>query len=467
MPRCDTVGIVSDVSAGLHEGDMMHVQSFIHDLRSSDLPAPVMAMARRCLLDLIGVAASGRRTDLARIVTNHAARQFGAGEGRGARMIFDGRRVSPVGAAYAGASLIDSFDAHDGHALTKGHAGVAVLPALLAFWEAENLALDDREVLTSIVIGYEIATRAGIALHASACDYHTSGAWNALACAALGTRLMKLSPAQTREALGTAEYHGPRSQMMRCIDYPTMLKDGSGWGALAGVSAAYLAADGFTGAPALTLVSPEQQALWGDLGSRWYILDQYFKPYPVCRWAQPAVQAAHDLMAAHGLSGSDITDVEVRSFAEAVRLHSARPTTTEEAQYSLPFPLAAMIMRGRLGADEITGAGLRDTVVLDLSSSIRLVEDPEICARFPAERFAIVSLGTKDGRRVTSEWTQAHGGPANPLSDLEVSAKYHSLAGQLGDNRRQAIETMVAAMGAGAPAGDLADLVLEPIGDAA
>ncbi|MFD2030049.1 MmgE/PrpD family protein [Ancylobacter dichloromethanicus] len=208
----------------------MNVQTFIHDLRHADLPPPVAALARRCLLDLVGVAASGRRTDLARIVTDHAARQFGAGEGRGARMIFDGRRVSPAGAAYVGASLIDSFDAHDGHALTKGHAGVAILPALLAFWEAEDLALDDREVLTSIVIGYEIATRAGIALHASACDYHTSGAWNALACAALGARLLKLSPAQTREALGTAEYHGPRSRMMRCIDHPTMLKDGSGWG---------------------------------------------------------------------------------------------------------------------------------------------------------------------------------------------------------------------------------------------
>lgn len=447
----------------------MNVNSFIHDLNFTDLPAPVVALARRCLLDLVGVAASGRRTDLARIVTNHAARQFGAGEGRGARIIFDGRRVSPVGAAYAGASLIDSFDAHDGHALTKGHAGVAILPALLAFWEAEDFALDDREVLTCLVIGYEIATRAGIALHASACDYHTSGAWNSLACAALGARLMKLSSGQTREALGTAEYHGPRSQMMRCIDYPTMLKDGSGWGALVGVSAAYLAADGFTGAPALTLEAPGQQALWGDLGERWYILEQYFKPYPVCRWAQPAVEAARQLMAAHGLTGADISGVEVRSFAEAVRLASARPTTTEEAQYSLPFPLAAMILRGRIGADEITGAGLRDAEVLDLSSRIRLVEDPAICARFPAERFAIATLETRDGRSFTSGWTEAHGGPNDPLSEDEISAKYRALAQQLGDNRRQAIETLIGGFGAGAPepAEDLAELVLEPIGEAA
>ena len=55
-----------------------------------------------------------------------------------------------------------------------------------------------------------------------------------------------------RHALGIAEYHGPRSQMMRCIDFPTMVKDGSGWGAIVGLSAVF-AADGFTGAPALVV----------------------------------------------------------------------------------------------------------------------------------------------------------------------------------------------------------------------
>jgi 2-methylcitrate dehydratase PrpD len=442
----------------------MTVADFTHDLTFEDLPEPVVEQARRCLLDLVGVAASGRRTELARIVTHIAARQFGAGDGRGARMMFDGRRVSAVGAAYAGASLIDSFDAHDGHVLTKGHAGVAVLPALLAFWEADERALDDRELLTSIVLGYEIATRAGIALHASACDYHTSGAWSALACAAIGARLLKLTRGQTREALGAAEYHGPRSQMMRCIDFPTMVKDGSGWGALAGVSAAYLAAEDFTGAPALTAEAPEQQPLWADLGQRWYILEQYFKPYPVCRWAQPAVEAVRQLMRTHGLTGADIADVEIRTFAEGVRLATAAPLTTEQAQYSLPFPLAAMILRGRIGADEITGGGLKDGAILDLSARIKLIEDPAICARFPAERFAVATLRTQDGRTVRSDWVEAHGGPANPLSDDEIQEKFRSLTTHLGDARSRAIESTIASLGKG-PAKSvaaLADLILEP-----
>ena len=76
------------------------------------------------------------------------------------------------------------YDAHDGHNLTKGHAGVAILPALAAVADAGR-RIEGREFLTTLVVGYEIATRAGMALHATVTDYHTSGAWNALGCAAV------------------------------------------------------------------------------------------------------------------------------------------------------------------------------------------------------------------------------------------------------------------------------------------
>src|SRR5687768_8608359 len=105
----------------------MSTVRFIHDLRFEDLPERTRSQAKRCLLDLVGVAASGLQTDLSRIARKFADRQMRA-RGYGARMMFDGRRVGPAGAAFAGASTIDAFDAHDGHALTKGHAGVAVLP---------------------------------------------------------------------------------------------------------------------------------------------------------------------------------------------------------------------------------------------------------------------------------------------------------------------------------------------------
>lgn len=412
---------------------------FVHGLRFDDLPAAVVAQAKRCLIDLIGVAASGRETALSRIVHGFAASQMGGG---GARLIFDGRRVSVTGAAYAGASTIDSFDAHDGHRLTKGHAGVAVLPALLAF--ADEKPSDGREFITCLVLGYEIATRAGMALHATACDYHTSGAWNALGCAAVGARMLGLDMEPTRHAPGIAEYHGPRSQMMRCIDHPTMVKDGSGFGALAGVSAACLAADGFTGAPALLIEGAAEAAFWRDLGTEWEIMRQYHKPYPICRWAQPAMDATLALMRQHQLAPGAIADIEIRSFAEAVRLGTRLPRSTEEAQYAIGFPVAAVAVRGVLGAAELSEQGLHDPAIGAMLARLRLTEEPDFSRRFPSERLAAVTLTLRDGTRLCSPPTTPRGDPGDALTDQEILQKFRQLAGALGDRRVALIERAVA-----------------------
>ncbi|MFL5208945.1 MAG: MmgE/PrpD family protein, partial [Microvirga sp.] len=427
--------------------------AFIHDLGFDDLPRPVVAQAKRCVLDLVGVAASGVKTDLSRIVRDHAVRHMGTGAG-GARILLDGRRASPAGAAFAGASTIDAFDAHDGHPLTKGHAGVAVLPALFAVADAEGGG-DGRDLLVALVLGYEVAIRAGIALHASVPDYHTSGAWNALGCAAVAARLLGLSADATRHALGIAEYHGPRSQMMRCIDHPTMVKDGSGWGAFAGVSAAYLAADGFTGAPAITIEAGGAAEPWSDLGRRWRILELYFKPQPVCRWAQPAIEAALALTAPALAGGARldperIRSVAVETFDAAARLGTRPPATTEEAQYGLGFPLAAALVRGHLGPGDISGEGLRDERVLRLLERITVAERGEFTRRFPAERIASVRIVLDDGRVLESAPTAARGDADAPLGDDELGAKFELLAAAVPRSRRAAIAAAVEALDCGA-----------------
>lgn len=399
------------------------LDSFVRHLSFGDLPEAVRHQARRCILDLLGTAAAGMSMSLSTIIRNHAVEQFGSG-GRGARMIFDGRRVSPAGAALAGGMTIDSFDAHDGHVLTKGHAGAAVLPGLLAVLDAVEAPMAGEEFLTSLVLGYEIAIRAGIATHRISPDYHTSGAWNALGVAALAARRLELGTERLRHALGIAEYHGPRSQMMRCIDHPTMLKDGSGMGAMVGISAAYLARDGFTGAPALVVESSETADIWADLGSRWRILEMYFKPYPVCRWAQPAIRAVLDLRAAHQITPDAVDCVEIHTFHEAARLAHPAPADTEQAQYSLPFPVAAALVRGRLGPADIDGPSLRHAAVLDMASRIRLVEDAALSARFPAERYARAVVRLRDGRVIECGPVSAPGDPETPLSDEQITAKF-------------------------------------------
>lgn len=434
---------------------------FLHDLSFGDLHEEVVRQARRCLLDLIGVAAGGSRTDLSAIIRNHARSHFAAApDGPGARMLFDGRRVGPVGAALAGGMTIDALDGHDGHRLTKGHVGCGMFPALLALCEAEQ-ELDGRQFLAALVIGYEIGTRAGIAMHRTVSEYHTSGAWVAVACAALGARILKLDEETTRQAIGIAEYHGPRSQMMRCIDHPTMLKDGSGWGAMAGVSAAYLARERFTGAPAVTVERDDVADLWSDLGTNWLILDQYFKPYPVCRWAQPAVEAVLALKRNCDLAPDAIAAIDIVTFHEAKRLATVAPSTTEEAQYSLPFAVAAALARGTIAPDDVGPSGIADPTIRRLAALTTVSEEAGYSAAFPARRIARLRLRLKTGDWLESAPTEARGDPERPLSDAWIGDKFDGFARPvLGAERAATIKTLVAGFGDTTPLPDLLDAIL-------
>jgi len=405
------------------------VLDFVCEPTSLQIADDARHFASLLLLDTLGVAAAATVMPPAQIARQAATILYGAGgAGPSARMLFDGRSVSVAGAAFAGAAQLDNLDAHDGCNPTKGHIGVVVIPALFSFAQSVP-AVSASEALTALVIGYEIGARAGIALHATASDYHSSGAWNAMAVAAVGARLRRTAGAKIRHAFGIAEYHGPRSQMMRVIDHPTMLHDGSCWGALAGASAVFLAELGFTGAPALTLESDAVEAIWRDIGTTWYVTRQYIKPYPVCRWAHPLVDAALRLRALHQLSADDIAGVELTTFHEASRLYQGMPESSPVAQYAIAFPVAAALVAGKLGVTEVDGPALRDAAIQRLVdvTDVR-VSDVYNCS-FPADRCGDVTLLLNNGERVASGVTSARGGPDNPLSETEIVTKFRDYAG--------------------------------------
>lgn len=437
------------------------IPGFIHRLRYDDLPAPARKWAELCTLDLIGVGIGGTVTPMSRIIRDHAATMFG-GDGR-VRIAFDGRGASPLGAAMAGGITIDALDAHDGYNPAKGHIGCGVFPAALALAQAEGQD-DGVEFLTQIALGYELGARLAVSLHASAADYHTSGAWVAVACAALGARAMHLDAEATRHAMGIAEYHGPRSQMMRCIDWPTMVKDGSGWGAMAGVSAAYLAKSGFTGAPAITVEADEVAHFWADLGQRWLIAEQYFKPYPVCRWAQAPIEGVLALKRAHGITSDMVDHVEIETFHESVRLCTPEPKNTEEAQYSTNYGCAVALVKGVVGTAEVSQSALSDPEVMRISRGVVMREDAYCNETFPAQRHARTKLVLKDGRVLTSEIMSPRWTADSPPSEAELRAKFHALADPLVGSRRAAeIETAVAALATGGSVAALSDLVCAPL----
>ena len=415
-------------ASGSADTPLERVTSFILGLAPGDIPASARGRAALMLLDTLGICAASGPMQAGVLARDTAALLFAAGDqAHAARMPFDGRKVSLAGAVYAAATQIDNLDAHDGYNPTKGHIGVVAVPTLLALAE-HRPDLTGPEALAALIVGYEVAGRAGIALHATVSDYHTSGAWNALGVAAMAARLRRMTATQLREAIGIAEYHGPRSQMMREIATPTMLHDGSGWGALAGMSAAILAERGFTGAPAITLEAPEAAPQWADLGRFWQIEHQYVKPYPICRWAHAAIDAAREIMLAHAPRPGDIVEIRIRSFDYAVQLFPAMPDTTSKAQYSLPFAVATMIVHGGIGLEHISGAGLCDPAVAALVERTKLSVEQRHQGRFPEGRWADVDIVLRDGRVLASGDTHARGGPERPFAEAEIVAKFMNFA---------------------------------------
>lgn len=427
-----------------HHASFDPVGEFILGMEPSKIPVAVRRFASLLLLDTLGVAAAAHATKPARIARETALRLYGAGpQAPAAKMLFDARSASVPGTLFAAAAQIDNLDAHDGYNPSKGHTGVVAVPALLAF--AQTVApLRPEEALAALVVGYEVGARAAIALHMTVRDYHSSGAWNALAVAALGARLRGLGRGRMREALGIAEYYGPRSQMMRVIDNPTMLHDGSAFGALAGASAVFLAEAGYTGAPAITVEANEVAKLWTDLGENFRTLEHYIKPFPICRWAHPLIEGALKLRAAHDFSHAEVVSVELTTFHEASRLFRGMPETSPVAQYAIAFPVAAALVNGRLGVDELAEASLHDEKIGRLVALTSIRESEAYNREFPKSRLGDVMLVLSDGRRLQSGTLHARGGPEAPLTESEIITKYRQYATPaLGLAKARALEKAV------------------------
>jgi 2-methylcitrate dehydratase PrpD len=127
-----------------------------------------------------------------------------------------------------------------------------------------------------------------------------------------------------------------------------------------------------------------------------------------------------------------------------VRLAARAPRSTEEAQYSLPFPVAAAVVRGRLAADEIGDAAFGDPEITRLSATMVLRERADFNARFPAERYAQVDFVLRDGRRIASTDTTTRGDPDTPLSPAELRDKFRSLTDPVvGERRSISIEAAI------------------------
>ena len=416
------------------------VSSFIARVTWDQLPAEVRHIAHLALLDTLGAALAGTLTPVSRIAAEFAAETWPGDE---ATVLLRGQRAAPVGAAFANAYAANGLDVDDCGFYTKGHPGVQIVPTALALTEGQGLGGAD--LLTAVVVGYEVAHRAARIWHATRDIYQACGSWGSVACAAIAARLLNLSPTEIEHALGIADYHAPNLPMMRDIDHPAMVKHGVGWGAMNGILSAKLAARGFTGIPSLFDLDEYRDWLV-DLGERYIMIDGIaWKRYACCAWDHAAIRGLDQLKQQYGFDANDVAAVRVETFHEAARLGTDLPTTTEEAQFNLAWPLAAYLVDGEVGPDQVLEHALDREDIRGLAERIEVVETQELnelywlaCRGDPQGVYASrVIVQLEDGSRLESGRIEGEiNFPQATWDDEGLVEKFRWLTGHVVEERR-------------------------------
>ncbi|MFC4766253.1 MmgE/PrpD family protein [Effusibacillus consociatus] len=372
---------------------------------------------KEALIDIVASTIAGSQTEAGKIVKNFASHQWG----RGSSTVFRAsEKLKPTGATLVNATMANALDIDDGHRLVKGHPGAVIFPAVLA--AAEEYGVTGEEFLTSLLIGYEVGIRAGILAHELRPEYHCTGSWGALGAAAGVSRIIGLSASSLEHALGIAEYHSTYSPMMRCIDHPSMVKDGIGWGSMTGISSAYLAKDGFTGIPSL-FSSELAEELTNELGRYYRIQHLYFKPHSCCRWAQSAIEAIRYITEQHSISYTSVEKIVIHTFSESARLSHRYPRNTEEAQYNLSFPAAAYLVFGEVGPKQVLEE-IENKEILNIMDKIETLINPQFDGKFPEKALSQIEIYTSYGGHYLSPVMQARGDFDYPLTKAEKRDKF-------------------------------------------
>jgi 2-methylcitrate dehydratase PrpD len=420
------------------------VAQFIADVTWDTLPAPVQRKARMALLDILGATLVGTLTSISRITTSYAMSTWPGDE---ATILLHGQRASTIGAAFANGYAANGLDIDDCALYTKGHPGAQIFPTALAL--AEKLGLDGSQMMAAMVVGYELAHRTARLWHDHHAVYQACGSWGSVACAAVACHLMRLPPERIKHTLGIAEYHAPNLPMMRDIDHPAMVKHGIGWGAMNGIISAQLAQRGFTGIP--SILGFERYRDWlADIGQHYIMVDGViFKEYACCAWAHPALDAAQGLRGQYDFEVDDIAHIRVEGFHETVRLGTKLPTTTEEAQFNLAWPLAVLLLDGEIGPDQMLEHRFDDERAKALASKIELVESDKLSELYrravmgkPGGKYAtVVTITLKDGRQLASGMVESGIRYPQGWDESHMEEKFRWLAGHVLEEDR--IEPLV------------------------
>lgn len=345
-------------------------------------------------------------------------------------------RLPAPQAALMNASMAHALDFDDtlDHAGSI-HPGASVLAASLAISDMVG-GVSRQRLMLAVALGLDISCRLALA---STLDrgWHRTAAMGVFGATAAAGKLLDLSVPQMVNAFGIA-FSQAAGNRQCIVDGALTKRLQAGQAASSGVLAATLAREGFTAAHNIflgrfgffELYQPDgydAPRLTDGLGARFAVEQLSFKPYPCGRPQHAILDAAISARDQLGLTTAQdharIAGVSVSTDPATVAdqfngaPHKRRPTQIVEAQFALPFLIAAGLTHGRVGIAEV--ANIKDYAVLDLAARI---EGQGIDSA--AGTVASVTVSLRDGRKATIEVGKPLGSPENPLSIAQLRMKF-------------------------------------------
>jgi 2-methylcitrate dehydratase PrpD len=290
-----------------------------------------------------------------------------------------------------------------------------------------------------VVLGYEVSTRIGVVLGRDHYKYwHNTGTVGTFGAAAAAGAILRLQEVPLAHALAVAATFAAGLQQSFRMDlmskplHPARAAEG-------GLLAAQLAAGGLTGSldvldgkaglGAAMSNAPDWSAVGATLGSDFHITRLTFKNHIGCGHAFPAIDGALELQRRHGVQATDIESVHIATYKPALDIAGhARPTSADEARFSLPYMVASALVHGSVRMSAYEPPRLQDVATRALLERITVAVDPELDAAFPGKRAARVDFVLRDGRRLAHLQPNRKGDPEEPLSDADLESKLIELA---------------------------------------
>lgn len=408
---------------------------FAATLRFDDIPAAVVRRAEDLFLDWFGSALAGKGARAVETIARFA-QEHGPADGP-SEVLISRQRTSPYFAAMVNAAASHFAEQDDVHNGSVFHPAAVVFPAALA--TAQALGSSGCELLAASVAGYEVGIRAGEFLGRSHYKiFHTTGTAGTLAAAAAVGHLLKLDAERMLHAFGSAGTQAAGLwEFLRDAADSKQLH--TAHASSAGLMAAQLASQGFTGARRILEGAQGMAAgmakdadparLVDGLSTRWTLAETSFKFHASCRHTHPAADALLALMREHDLRADRIARViaQVHQGAIDVLGPVVDPQTVHQAKFSMGTVLALVALHGHAGLSEFD-THYRDPAVVALREKVRMQLDAEVDAAYPARWIGKVVVETTDGRALAARVDEPKGDPGNTLTRPELEDKALRLA---------------------------------------